>query len=358
MKKIICLIIAIVMLTVLLASCSNTVVPVSTPTWTSGETLTYQVRKASDYELSIVSIGSSYLNVLPSTVSGTYTTLIELDGENYILTTTLDVQETYSNDLFSDDSALLQLAINKASQNDQDALSYDGTNFAVHTQVQSVVSFNKTSFLPNSSAKTVKGALFVKASMVNGKTYQGDCQVNDFTVETTYDYSAKTPKATVNSTLLTQPQTVKLAKTSNSKTYDNEQIAFLLRSFSIATLSSNLQTPLTIFDGVQATSLSLNTTVSQDYSFDYQIYGIMEGVDTDGNITYKQTDGQYTDALGNVIQTIQRSVAQVYLTTGGKPIYYYFDNQDSDLPTAKKTLIRMQQDYMIFDVTTDSLNTL
>ena len=112
MKKIICLIIAIVMLTVLLASCSNTVVPVSTPTWNNGETLTYQVRKASDYELSIVSIGSSYLNVLPSTVSGTYTTLIELDGENYILTTTLDVQETYSNDLFGDDSALLQLAIN------------------------------------------------------------------------------------------------------------------------------------------------------------------------------------------------------------------------------------------------------
>ena len=356
MKKIICLVLTILMITLVLVSCSNTVVPVSTPTWNSGETLKYQVRKASTYELSLVSISESYLQILPSTVSGTYTTNVVLDGENYVLTTTLDVQEVYLADSFKDDSALMQKAINTATQNDQDALSYDGTNFAVHTQVTSVVTFNKTSFLPQSSTKTVKGAIFVKASIVNGKTHQGDCQVNDFTVETTYDYSAKTPKATVNSTLLTQPQTVKLTK--NSKTYDNEQLAFLLRSFSIATLSSNLQTPLTVFDAVQQTSLSLNTTVSSNPSFDYQIYGIMEGVDTDGKITYKQTDGQYTDLNNNVIQTIQRSVAQVYLTTGGKPIYYYFDDQDSDLPTAKKTLIRMQQDYMIFDVTTDSLNTL
>jgi len=360
MKKTICLIITIVMIALLLASCSSTVVPVSTPTWNSGETITYQVRKASDYELTLVNISPSYLNVLPSTVDGTYTTNIVLEGDNYVLTTTLDVEEVYPTNLFEDDSALLQKAINTATNSDQDALSYDDTNFFVHTQVQSVVTFNKTSFLPISSAKTVKSALFVKASIVNGKTYQGDCQVNDFTVETTYDYSAKTPKATVTSSFAEQSQTVKLAKTSNAKTYDNEQLAFLLRSFSIDTLSSNLQTPLTVFDAVQATSLSLSTTVNQNPSFDYQIYGTMNGTDEDGNTTYYQTEDktQYTDVNNNVVQTIQRKVAQVYLTTGGKPIYYYFDHEDSDLPTAKKTLIRMQQDYMIFDVTTDSLNAI
>lgn len=359
MKKIICVILTIVIATLTLVSCSSTITPTSTPSWTDGEILSYKVRKASDYELSIVNIDSSYQQVLPAKANGYYTTRItHQEDDTYRLDALLNVVETYTAAEFGNDTALLEKIKTLANANPDDALSVNGEDIIVNLISESTVIFNKTTFLPISSTKTIQNAVFIHATMVNGKKYDGQCEINNVTLTTTYDYSAKTPKVTVKNGAA--EETIKLKKTSSLKTYDNEQLVFLLRSFSLDTLKSNLSTPITIFDAMQNQPLSLSITVSSNPDFTYQIGGVFKGIDDNGVNQYYQTadETQYTDTNGKVIETIERPVSQVYLSTGGKPIYYYFDNKNREELTFKNALIRMQQGHLVFDIDEQSLATL
>lgn len=360
MKKIICMVLVIVIASIALVSCTSTITPTSTPSWTDGELLSYSVRKASDYELTLVNIGENFQQILPEDVAGTYVTRVTtVDAENYKVETTLDMVETFTPATFGTDTALFERIKDKANQDPTDALTFNGTNIIVHTVVYSVVQFNSSTFLPTTSTKSVRSAVFMRATTVNGKKHDGQFEVNDYTVETTYDYSAKSPKATVKTTLAEEETTTKLQKSSAGKTFDNEQLAFLLRSYSLDTLKANLTTPITVFDSMQCKPLSLSLTVNSNPVISkYQIGGTWNGINPDsGEILYYQTeDGtQYTDAKGNVVTTVQRPVAQVYLVTGGKPIYYYFDNLNSDSQTFKNALIRMQQSYIVCEIDQASL---
>ena len=362
MKKIICILLIIVIASLTLVSCSSTITPTSTPYWTDGEMLSYTVRKASDYELNLVGLfNENYHQVIPSDANGYYATRVTaIDESNYSVETVLDVVETYTKEDFGNDLDFFNTVKVLAEANDTDALAFDGTNIVVHTMVNSVAQFNKTTFLPTRSEKTIQNAVFARPSTVKGHENSGSCEINDITITTEYDYSAKAPKVTVKSSMQEEDTVTKLQKSSATKTYDNEQLAFLLRSFSLDTLKANLSTPVTLFDSMQNTALALTITVTSSPAFNYQIGGVMTGIDEEGKHLYlKSKDGtQYLDMNGEVVETIERSVAQVYLNTGGKPIYYYFDNKNRDDQTFKNTLIRMQQGYLVFDIDQQSLDTL
>ena len=74
MKKLICVTLCVLFACISLVGCSSAIIPTSTPSWAEGEVLTYNVRKATSYELTTVGIDLDYRQILPSYVTGTYST--------------------------------------------------------------------------------------------------------------------------------------------------------------------------------------------------------------------------------------------------------------------------------------------
>ncbi len=359
MKKLICVTLCVLFACISLVGCSSAIIPTSTPSWAEGEVLTYNVRKATSYELTTVGVDLDYRQILPSYVTGTYSTKITSASEDdYLLETVLSTTETYTLSDFGVDTAFFDQVKTLAESVSDDAVYFDGNNIKVDVTVESTCQFNKTSFLPTSSSKTIKSAVFLHSSTVNGKTYDAQYEINDIYCSTTYDYSAKTPKVSVNSNIADET-THKLKKTTTTKTYDNEQLLFLLRSFSLANLKSNLTTAITLFDALAETKpLSVSANVGSNPTFNYMIGGSWSGMQNNNFTYYQNETGEYTDKDGNIVTVTERAVSLISLSTGGVPILYYFDNLNSDSLTFKNALIRMQYGYIVCDIDAESLATL
>ena len=216
MKKIICACLCVLFISIMLVGCSSAIVPSSTPTWADGEILSYIVRRASEYELNAIGISSDYKQLLPSVVDGTYTTTVSsLDDDHYQVKSVLNATEVYTPDDFGADTELLNKAKNLANSSADDGFALDGENLVATLYTESVCTFDKTTFLPTFSSKKIQSVVIVRSTAIDeNHRYQGECSLNDITCTTNYDYSAKSPKATVNSSLLGEEFTKKLQKSS------------------------------------------------------------------------------------------------------------------------------------------------
>jgi hypothetical protein len=354
MKKLIAFVAIILIVSALLAGCGSSYVPLSTMRWANNETLTYNVRRASDFELNYIGITgitndegvfvTPYLQIIPSQAEGTYTTTVTYNSaENtYTVVSTLNVTEVYTKNLFEGKTDLYNDALTKAA--DSDIMSVEGEDIIVDVTVTSQCTFKEVGMLPISSSKTVK-SVFIGC---------GTCTENDFATVVTYDYSKKKPIANVTTTAdgETTENSVKLK--SGVKTFDNEQIEFLLRSFNISPLAEAGGAALNIFAGTESSVKTMNAIVPKGYAFDYQIGGVWKDIGSDGKQVYYKEGENYTDINGNVVETLKRKVSIVGLN-GTNLIYYYDSEPDTSIET-KQVLIRMQQSYLVFDVTQESLS--
>lgn len=349
MKKFICLLICVTICLLTFVGCSQTTVPNTTAMWSNGETLNYTVRKASDAEL-VYSESSTLFQRFPDDVTGTYVTHIEKNGDLYVLETTYDATETYR---FNSDDALLKKA--KTAADGCTFISLDGNTVTVNVFVKSVCSFNDKDFLPQSSSKVIKSAVFINETTVkNGKIYDCECSVNDVDVSVSYDYSSSKPKATVK-TVGKDDRVVTLAKTSTKKTYDNEQLAFLIRSFKWNDLVSNGSTSIAVFDGAgNASDVALTVKASSGGEFYFHLGGVWETAYSTYEFTYYMDGENYLDLKGNTVNGSDRLVAEIGVATGGAPILYYFDHESSSSTSTNK-MVRMQQSYVVFDIDVASL---
>lgn len=350
MKKIICLSMCILFSLLAFVGCSQATVPNTTAMWGNNETIHYTVRKASEAEL-IYSEVSATMQRIPDDVTGTYVTTITKGENTYTLSTEYVVTETYN---FDADDKLLEKA--KAIADNYDFIIVDGNTVTVNVSAYGTCIFNDKDFLPQNSTKQIKSVVFTNETTVNKKTYECQCVVNDVKTEVTYDYSAKNPKATVK-TNGAEEKVVKLAKTTKTKTYDNEQLGFLLRGFKWNDLVSNGNTTISVFDGSgSASALSVVAKADSKGEFDYYIGGIWKTALSSYEFTYyKDEDGEnYVDLKNNVVEVTRRKVAEVGVSTGGIPILYYFDHETASSTSTNK-MVRMQQSYVVCDVTDPSV---
>lgn len=346
MKKIICLSMCILLSLLAFVGCSQATVPNTTAMWGNNETIHYTVRKASKAEL-IYSEVSATMQRIPDDVTGTYATTITKGESTYTLSTEYVVTETYN---FNAGDKLLEKA--KAIADSYDFITVDGNTVTVNVSIYGTCVFNTNDFLPQNSSKQIKSVVFINETTVNKKTYECQCSVNDVNTVVTYDYSAKKPKATVKTN--GTEEVVTLAKTTKTKTYDNEQLGFLLRSFKWNDLVSNGNTTISVFDGLgSASALSVVAKASSKGEFDYYIGGVWETALSSYEFTYYKDGENYVDLKNNVVEVTKRKVAEVGVSTGGIPILYYFDHETASSTSTYK-MVRMQQGYVICDVTDPS----
>ena len=353
MKKLFAFFAAIVLISILLTGCGAPYVPHTTPCWANNETLTYNVRRASDYELNYIGITgvtdetgifrTPYLQIIPFDAQGTYTTTVTHNSAEgtYTVVSTLNVTEIYTKKQFDVDMDLYTAAIQKAASSE--IMSMDGEDIVVDVSIISQCTFKEMGMLPVSSSKTVK-SVFIGC---------GVCTENDIVTTVNYDYSQKKPIVKVN-TVADAKSNEKDVKLKNGvKTFDNEQIEFLLRSFNITPLAEAGGTSLNIFDGTGLLDVTtVNAVVPKGYLFDYQLGGVWKNVDSSGNPLYYMEGENYTDVKGNIIETQKRKVSIVGLN--GLNLVYYFDSEPS--AQKKQVLVRMQQSYLVFDITAESLS--
>lgn len=348
MKKIICLSMCILFSLLVFVGCSQPTVPNTTAMWGNNETIRYTVRKASNAEL-IYNEASATMQRIPDDLTGTYVTTIVKNESTYTLSTQYVVTETYN---FNVGDKLLEKA--KAIAGNYDFITVDGNTVIVNVSIYGTCVFNINDFLPQNSSKQIKSVVFTNETTVNKKTYECQCSVNDVKTEVTYDYSAKKPKATVK-TNGAEEKVVTLAKIAKTKTYDNEQLGFLLRSFKWNDLVSNANTTISVFDGSgSASALSVVAKAGSKGEFDYYIGGVWETALSSYEFTYYKDGENYVDLNNNVVEVTQRRVAEVGVATGGIPILYYFDHETASSTSTKK-MVRMQQGYVVCDITDPSV---
>lgn len=353
MKKLFAFFATLILILSLLTGCGAAYVPPSTIRWAEEETLKYNVRRASDFELTYIGITgitdengvfqTPNLQIIPSDAQGSYETSVSFNSAEgtYTVSSTLNVTEIYSKKLFAADMDLHATALQKAAESN--IMRIDGEDIVVDVSVISICTFKATGMLPVSSSKTVK-SVFIGA---------GVCAENDFLTTVTYDYSQKKPYANVT-TLAGGKTTENSIKLKNGvKTYDNEQIELLLRSFSLSSLATAGGASINIFDGRGLSGvMAANAVVPKAYSFDYQLGGVWKDVESNGNLVYYKEGENYTDVKGKIIETIKRNVSIIGFN--GLNMIYYFDSEDT-AARDKQVLIRMQQSYLVFDITPESL---
>lgn len=354
------LIMCFVICAALLSGCSSAVVPVSSVKWKDGETLEYTVRRASDYELAYVGIynaakvngeyvyKSAFAQIIPSKAEGVYTSTIsktDFDGkEAWLLKTVLTMTETYARADFGGKDALYDVAKSKAK--DGSNFYADGDKLISKTSVTTECVFYSSNSLPAKSTRSVKSVF------IGGKDA---CEINDFTVTATYDYSAKKPVLQTKNAAGLQ-ETQKLKKSTAAKTYDNEQLGFVLRGFSLKTLSTNSSTALNVTDTTAGKVKSVTASVAKTYAFDTKLGGVPKTLDKDGKLVYYQDGDAYTDAYGNVVGVTDRKIAEVRLSVGNSvPVLYYFDAKNETSSTNLQALVKMQDAYIVATITPTSL---
>lgn len=394
MKKFLSLTVLLIMACFALVGCgSSVVVPEVKLRWSgsSTETLTYDVRLASDYELTYTNYYSRAKNsdgeyvytsnldqVAPSKVeNGVYSsTITPVDGRQgyYSLKTELSFTEFY------DDAAFIKAGISDLtevkrnltvmSESEAEKAGADGVYspiiektengiFRVNVSVSTQAVFNGTNLLPDSSSRSVRSVYVGKA----------DCSLNSFDTDVSYDYSAKRPVVTVQSSLSEEAISFRLKKTDTVKTYDNELLFLLLRCFDKDALVSNSSTSVNLVEGSFAkepTTVTVYTSQNLSKLEDFKVGAVWAGDYDSSKDTAEQKDKfndknelcrylnegeNFTDLDGNPINVVGRNVYMLYIApVSGLNIMTVFDNQESLNIGRKQRLLRAQQGYLVFDL--------
>ena len=400
MKKLLLLTILFIMACFALTGCgSSAVVPEVKVRWSgsSSETLVYDVRLASDYELTYSNYYSRAKNsdgeyvytsnldqVAPSKVeNGVYTSTVQPLADNrYSLETELTFTEIY------DDAAFVKAGISDLSdvksrrsaiaEEETEKAAADGSrqpilektengSFKVSVRVTARATFNGTNLLPDASSRSVKSVYVGKAG----------CELNDFETSVSYDYSAKRPVVTIESSLSEDALSFKLKRTDKVKTYDNEMLFLLLRCFDKDALVSNSTTYVNLVEGSfskEPTTVTVYTTQNISSLDDFKVGAVWAGdydsskdaADAKDKFNDKNeicrylNDGEnFVDLDGNPINVLSREVYMLYIApVSGLNIMTVFDNQESLSIGRKQRMLRAQQGYLVFDLNEEGRNSL
>lgn len=403
MKKILSITILLILAFFALTGCGPGAVPPETKIrWsgTSAETLTYDVRLASDYELTYINYykrsktsdgkyeyTSNLDQVVPSKVeNGVYTSTVApaTDKEGfYTLETELSYTETYDDasfikagltDLTDIKQSLTELAekeAEKAAADNQYSPILSKTEngaFRVEASVKTHAVFRGTNMLPESSGRSVRSVYVGKSG----------CAVNDFQTKVSYDYSSKKPVVKIENSLEEEPISFKLKNPDVTKTYDNEMLFLLLRCFDKDTLFSNLQTYVNLVEGSffkEPTSVNVYTSKNLaelaefkvgaiwggDYDASKNTENQMDRFNDKNEICRYLNDGEnFVDLDGNPINVVSREVYMLYIAppTSGLNLLTVYDNETSVDIGRKQRLLRAQQGYFVFDLNEEGRNSL
>ena len=218
--------------------------------------------------------------------NGVYTSTVQPLADNrYSLETELTFTEIY------DDAAFVKAGISDLSdvksrlsaiaEEETEKAAADGSrqpiiektengSFKVSVRVTARATFNGTNLLPDASSRSVKSVYVGKAG----------CELNDFETSVSYDYSAKRPVVTIESSLSEDALSFKLKRTDKVKTYDNEMLFLLLRCFDKDALVSNSTTYVNLVEGSfskEPTTVTVYTTQNISSLDDFKVGAVWAG---------------------------------------------------------------------------------
>lgn len=301
MKKIIAILLVALMATttMILTACNNTVISQMAVRWEDYEQLTYDISLLAKDESALTKEEDDikfYNNLqlvnfdttdkaIPTNVTGTYTTTMELDGDNYVFSTELNVKETYTSGNYYVTKLLQNLT------NEQRASIVDSetdTEIVLANSTKTSVTFkaddNKQTTV--SSSKEVLGYYIGKANQeLSNYSYTCSYEGNEATTKLTNNGETTTTKTTIEGNYIDAAQLTIYARSfeqNSAVTSAQSVVVFAPETQSVATANFTLSYSyysLLHLDGVDnvpvvtsAISVVLNSEITNTNYYAFALY--------------------------------------------------------------------------------------